>query len=118
VEAALPAIGTGSQLGEGTVGTRELIEEETVQPPDDELLEFDTSSLEDWDDERARDALSGDHGALYRNHLHIALHLDRWAKAESRRTDADANYKAGYVQALEDMAAFLRQTYYLPEAPD
>ncbi|MGC0337858.1 hypothetical protein RKD20_002892 [Streptomyces sp. SLBN-8D4] len=24
-------------------------------------------------------------------------------------------YEAGYVQALADMAAFLRQTYYLPE---
>ncbi|MGV4891743.1 hypothetical protein ACSR0Z_35300 [Streptomyces viridosporus] len=55
---------------------------------------------------------------LYRNHLHIALHLDRWAKAESERTDTDARCKAGYVQALKDMAAFLRQTYYLPQGPD
>ncbi|GAA2568398.1 MULTISPECIES: hypothetical protein [Streptomyces] len=86
-----------------------------MQPPDQELLDFDTSALEDWDEQRARAALDGDNGPLYRNHLHIAMHLDRWAKAESGRTDTDARYTAGYVQALEDMAAFLRQTYYLPE---
>ncbi|CAL9652948.1 hypothetical protein SUDANB176_06683 [Streptomyces sp. enrichment culture] len=85
---------------------------------DDELLAFDTSDLEDWDEHRARAALDGRHGALYRNHLLIALHLDSWAEAEGRRTDVDAHYKAGYRQALQDMAAFLRQTYYLPRGPD
>lgn len=85
-----------------------------MQRPDEELLDFDTGELEDWDEERARAALDGDHGTLYRNHLHIALHLVQWAEAESGRTDTDARYKAGYTQALRDMAAFLRQTYYLP----
>ena len=85
--------------------------------PDDELLAFDTSGLEDWDERRARAALDGGHGALYRNHLRIALQLDAWAEAESRRTDVDARYRAGYTQALRDMAAFLRQTYYLPAGP-
>ncbi len=89
-----------------------------MQPPDEELLNFDTSTLEDWNQEHARAALNGQDGALYRNHLHIAQHLDRWATAESQRTDTDARYKAGYVQALADMAAFLRQTYYLPEGRD
>ncbi|MDQ0578684.1 hypothetical protein [Streptomyces rishiriensis] len=86
-----------------------------MQQRDEELLNFDTSTLEDWDPARVRTALDGKDGALYRNHLHIALLLDQWATAESRRTDTDARYKAGYVQALADMAAFLRQTYYLPE---
>ncbi|MDO0926643.1 hypothetical protein QQY24_14925 [Streptomyces sp. TG1A-8] len=86
-----------------------------MQQPDEHLLDFDTGTLEDWDGERARTALAGEHGALYRNHLRIALQPDRWATAESGRTDTDARYRAGYVQALEDMAAFLRQTYYLPE---
>ncbi|MEU9981743.1 hypothetical protein [Streptomyces sp. NPDC050856] len=81
---------------------------------DEELLDFDTGALDDWDEARARAALGGEDGALYRNHLHIALHLDRWAEAEGRRTDTDARYRAGYTQALADMAAFLRQTYYLP----
>ncbi|MEW2283199.1 hypothetical protein [Streptomyces sp. NPDC047841] len=85
---------------------------------DDALLAFDTGDLEDWDEHRARAALDGRHGALYRNHLRIALHLDSWAHAEGGRTDVDAPYKAGYVQALRDMAAFLRQTYYLPSGPD
>ncbi|MEU3859421.1 hypothetical protein AB0F03_18920 [Streptomyces sp. NPDC028722] len=90
--------------------------------PDEEPLEalfaFDTRGLEDWDEGRALAALDGVHGALYRNHLLIALRLDAWAEAESRRTDTDARYRAGYTQALQDMAAFLRQTYYLPEGPD
>ncbi|WP_406724757.1 hypothetical protein WJ438_09030 [Streptomyces sp. GD-15H] len=86
-----------------------------TQPSNDELLNFDTTALEDWDEKRARAVLNGGNGPLYRNHLHIAMHLDQWAKAESERTDTDARYRAGYVQALEDMAAYLRQTYYLPE---
>ncbi|WP_149547180.1 hypothetical protein [Streptomyces marokkonensis] len=49
-----------------------------------------------------------------RGHLDVALHLDQWAEAESRRTDTDARYEAGCTQALRDTAAFLRQTYYLP----
>lgn len=89
-----------------------------MQPPDRELLDFDTGGLEDWDEQRARAALDGRDGRLYRNHLHIAMHLDRWARAEAARTDADARYTAGYVQALQDMAAYLRQTYYLPEEDD
>lgn len=83
---------------------------------DEELLDFDTHALEDWDEARARAALGGEHGALYRNHLRMAQHLDRWAKAERGRTDTDARYKAGYTEALEDIAAFLRQTYYLPRS--
>lgn len=85
-----------------------------MRHPDDELLDFDTGTLEDWDEERARAALDGRHGELYRNHLLIALKLDQWARAEGERTDTDARHRAGYVQALHDMAAFLRQTYYLP----
>lgn len=85
---------------------------------DDELLAFDTSDLEDWDEDRARVALGGRHRALYRDHLLIALHLDSWAQAEGRRTDVDAHCKAGCRQALQDMAAFLRQTYCLPRGLD
>ncbi|MFE9676815.1 hypothetical protein ACFYO5_22140 [Streptomyces sp. NPDC006259] len=85
---------------------------------DEELLDFDTSALEDWDAERARVALDGADGALYRNHLRMALLLDQWAKAENGRTDTGRHYKAGYVQALGDVAAFLRQTYYLPAGAD
>jgi hypothetical protein len=88
-----------------------------VPPSDDELLAFDTSGLEDWDEDRARADLGGRHGALYRNHLRVASHLDAWAQAESRRTDVDPHYRTGYAQALRDMAAFLRQGYYLPAEP-
>ncbi|MFH9675136.1 hypothetical protein ACH4L5_23100 [Streptomyces sp. NPDC017405] len=85
---------------------------------DDELLAFETGDLEDWDEDRARATLGGRHGTLYRNHLLIALHLDSWAEAEGRRTDVDARYRAGYRQALQDLAAYLRETYYLPRDPD
>ncbi|CAM5682726.1 hypothetical protein [Streptomyces griseomycini] len=89
-----------------------------MQQPDEDPLDFDTSALEDWDEGRARRALSGRHATLYRNHLDIAAKLDQWALTEGRRTDIDARHRAGYVQALGDVAAFLRQTYYLPEGPD
>ncbi|MFF5859749.1 hypothetical protein ACFY8B_29715 [Streptomyces sp. NPDC012751] len=85
---------------------------------DDHLLAFDTSDLEDRDEDRARTALGGRHGALYRNHLLIARRLDSWAEAEGRRTDADAHCRAGYRQTLQDAAAFLRQTYHLSRGPD
>ncbi|MFJ7147603.1 hypothetical protein ACIQVT_05280 [Streptomyces sp. NPDC100445] len=86
--------------------------------PPEELLAFDTGDLEDWDEGRARAALAGRHGALYRDHLLIALRPEAWAEAESGRTDTDARHRAGYTQALRDVAAFLRQTYYLPPEPD
>jgi len=89
-----------------------------VPQTDDEPLAFDIGDLKDWDEQRARAALDGRHGALYRNHLRIAVHLDSWAEAEGRRTDVDAYFKDGHGQALQDMAAFLRQTYYLPRGPD
>lgn len=54
---------------------------------DDELLASDIGDLEDWDEQRARAALDGRHGALHRNHLRIAVHLDLRAEAEGRRTD-------------------------------
>jgi hypothetical protein len=77
----------------------------TVPRTDDELLAFDKGDLEDWGEQRMRAALDGRYGALYRNHLRIALHLDTWAEAEVRRTDVDAHYRAGYTQALHGMAA-------------
>jgi hypothetical protein len=105
-------VGDGRRPAGRATATRQ---EAAMQPPDQELLDFDTGALEDWDERRARTALDSGNGTLYRNHLQIALALDRWAEAERERTDADARHRAGYVQALEDMAAYLRQTCYLPE---
>ncbi|MEU4067409.1 hypothetical protein AB0F25_34280 [Streptomyces wedmorensis] len=84
---------------------------------DAELLDFDTSELGDWDEGRAQSALNGQSGELYRNHLHIAMHLSQWAERETERTkgsDTDELRSAGFVHALEEVAAHLRQTDYLP----
>lgn len=43
-----------------------------MKKTDERLLDFDKSRLADWSPERAAVALSGEHGALYRNHLEIA----------------------------------------------
>ncbi|MER6032208.1 hypothetical protein [Streptomyces sp. NPDC001851] len=71
---------------------------ETVPQTDDGLLAFDASDLEDWGEQRARAALGGRYGALYRNHRCIALHLDSRAEAEGRRTEVDAHDEAGYMR--------------------
>lgn len=84
---------------------------------DVELLNFDTSMLADWDEGRAQAALNGEAGALYRNHLHIAMHLDQWAERVGQWDVGDTNAPRmeGFKQALEEVAAHLRQTDYLPE---
>ncbi|MGW7073687.1 hypothetical protein ACWGII_39755 [Streptomyces sp. NPDC054855] len=85
---------------------------------DQELLDFDKTALADWDEGRSQAALEGEDAALYRNHLHIAMHLDQWAGREQERgkgSSDEERHSAGYVRALEDVAAFLRQAYYLPE---
>ncbi|MDG9709537.1 hypothetical protein [Streptomyces sp. DH10] len=86
---------------------------------DAELLDFDKSVLADWDEEQAHTALHGEARALYRNHLHIAMHLDQWAERVSQQDvdDTNAPRMDGFKQALEEIAAHLRQTHYLPGGP-
>ena len=83
---------------------------------DAELLNFDKSVLADWDEEQAQAALNGEARALYRNHLHVAMQLDQWAQRVSQRDvdDTEALRMDGFKQALEEVAAHLRQTDYLP----
>ncbi|MFE1731693.1 hypothetical protein ACFW6X_16250 [Streptomyces bacillaris] len=88
-----------------------------MQHSDAELLAFDKSAHEDWDEERAQEALNSEDGKLYRNHLHIAMHLSQWAERETERTkgdDTDELRTTGFVHALEEVAAHLRQADYLP----
>ncbi|MEU1573283.1 hypothetical protein ABZ519_19345 [Streptomyces collinus] len=83
---------------------------------DAELLNFDASVLADWDEEQAQAVLNGEARALYRNHLHIAMHLDQWAQRLSQQDvdDIDAPRMDGFKQALEEVAAHLRRTDYMP----
>ncbi|MFF9638839.1 hypothetical protein ACF1D2_30200 [Streptomyces bacillaris] len=85
---------------------------------DEELLDFDKTGLEDWDEARSQAALDGQDAAVYRNHLHIAMHLDQWVQREGERpkgSSEEESHSAGFVHALEELAAHFRQTYYLPE---
>ena len=83
--------------------------------PDDVLLDFDLSRLEDGDTLDPR-ALLAQHGDLYRNHLSIARWVEGWRErhvasgvSERRSEEFDAqNY------ALGEIAAHLRQGDFLP----
>jgi hypothetical protein len=79
---------------------------------DDELLDFDRSRLADWDEDRARRLLV-EQPELYRNHLAIARGLQGWAdRLETPGAEPDRNF----TQAIQDIAAHLRQGDFLPGA--
>lgn len=85
---------------------------------DDQLLAFDTSDL-GTGTRAAREPPSAEGTAsCTATTCPSAWHLASWAEDEGRRADVDAYYKTGYRQVLQDMAAFLRQTYYLPRGLD
>ncbi|MEU9557985.1 hypothetical protein [Streptomyces fumanus] len=86
-----------------------------MEKTDEQLLDFDKDRLADWNPERAADALAGEFGALYRNHLEIAQWIDGWIEnMGERQTNSNAKYQEGFVQGLREVAAHLRQTDLLP----
>ncbi|MEV6569934.1 hypothetical protein [Streptomyces sp. NPDC051577] len=84
---------------------------------DEELLDFDQARLADWDSERAKRALEGGDGAIYRNHLAIAQWIDDWARnlegGELRESPTEFN--EGFIKGIRELAAHLRQTDLLPD---
>jgi len=84
---------------------------------EDALLNFDRSQIFDWDQKRQDELLAGDHRELYLNHLLIAKNLEAWAARMLEGPMASRGNPVrnkGYVQALDDIAAFLRKGYYVP----
>lgn len=83
-------------------------------PSDEELLDFDSSMMANWDEERARALLAEQHD-LYRNHLIVARWI--WGWAERTLEDEDLGPKAqreSYTLALREVAAHLRQGDLVP----
>jgi hypothetical protein len=74
---------------------------------DDDLLDFDRTRLGDWNAGRASRLLS-EQGHLYRNHLAIAKWIDGW-KETMNADGLDGDEQKGFVDALGEIAAHLRQ---------
>jgi hypothetical protein len=85
---------------------------------DAELFDFNAAQLADYDDERAHAALEN-YGDAFRYQLVAALHLDAWAdRVEEDDSPAAQTMNPlevrGYVNALREVAASIRQCAYLP----
>jgi hypothetical protein len=85
---------------------------------DAELFDFNAALMEDYDDEKAHADLE-EYGDAFRFQLVAALHMDAWVE---RLQDPDSRASRGmdeievrgWITALKNLAAFLRQGYYLP----
>lgn len=85
---------------------------------DQELFDFNAALMGDYSDEKAHVDLEK-YGDAFRLQLVAALHLDSWA-ARLQEDDAlarrlDEKEIRGWVNALQNVAALLRQGYYLPD---
>ena len=83
--------------------------------PTPDMFDFDADRLDDYDPLRVAEALE-EHPALYVNHLQLAQYLQSWRESveEDSRFGGDPAFKKGYVDALNQVAAHLRQADYLP----
>ena len=86
---------------------------------DDQLLDFDAGTYASYDEVKARETLSGEHGAEYRAQLVAA----RWMEAWRRRTlaedpastgDRSEDWVKGWDEALSEVVAHLRQGDLIP----
>jgi hypothetical protein len=84
---------------------------------DEELLGFDESLLAHYERGQAIEALER-HGDAFRYQLVAARWTEEWAdRLENDPAFAVANeYQSGYVRALRDVTAHLRQGDFLPGA--
>jgi hypothetical protein len=85
---------------------------------DAQLFDFKAGLMADYDDAQARADLEW-HGDAFRYQLVAALHLSEWAETLADESDPiyesmEANEIRGWVNALQNVAAYLRQGYYLP----
>lgn len=93
---------------------------------DEELLDFDTKQEQESGGghnllaglERAPRSLLKEHGDVYRAQLVAARHIEGWAKRQEEQrespTTVDPTYNDGFVYALREITAHLRQGSYLP----
>jgi hypothetical protein len=80
---------------------------------DDERVDFNTDEM-DWRPDRVQDARDGVHGDLYLHDLDVAIVLERWVKTVRAEDVLTGQSAEGFVRALEEVAAHLRQADYVP----
>jgi len=85
--------------------------------PTPDLFDFlDAEALANYDEARVRQVLV-EHPSLYVNHLEIAQHLNVWAdRLEEDRSVTGSDFHKGFIHAIRDVAAHLRQGDYTPGA--
>ena len=85
--------------------------------PTPHIFDFDPSNLADFNAARLNRALT-EHPAIMLNHLRIATALSGWAdRLEEDETGFGQKHDEGYVSALREVTAHLRQGDYLPDGP-
>jgi hypothetical protein len=83
-------------------------------PPDEELLDFDTSEIAGWNRATA-DRLLIEEPVLYRNHLAIARWLQQLAdRAEEDHSDLGEDFYEGQQTVFRRIMALLRQGDFVP----
>ena len=82
---------------------------------DDELLDFDSSNMPKYEPANSERALSV-YGDAFRYQLVAAKHIHDWADRLERPSLAiiEPEQNEGFVKALREVAAYLRQGEYLP----
>lgn len=81
---------------------------------DQDLLNFDHDAIQHFDLGDAQDALD-EHGDTYRAQLVAAYWLDGWAeRLRLSRSLDDPKFDEGFVSALGEVAAHLRQGDLIP----
>ncbi|SIE91779.1 hypothetical protein [Mycobacteroides abscessus] len=80
--------------------------------PTPDIFDFDAEHLTAYDP-KAIDKILVEQPALYINHLRIARSIRGWASRARHTSGLGEDYRRGYVQALREVAAHLREGDYV-----
>ncbi|WNG80179.1 hypothetical protein C6A86_018205 [Mycobacterium sp. ITM-2016-00316] len=80
--------------------------------PTPSIFNFDADNLGAYEPEKT-DKLLTEQPAVFLNHLRVAQALRGWAKRAEDRTFGSEEYQKGYIRALREVAAHLRQGDYV-----
>jgi hypothetical protein len=81
--------------------------------PAPNVFDFDENNLATYDPDKIDEVLI-EQPALYVNHLRIARSIAGWAdRLESSAAAVSEEFRNGYVKALREIAAHLRQADYV-----
>ncbi|WP_078314737.1 hypothetical protein [Mycobacterium sp. D16Q16] len=84
--------------------------------PTPDIFDFDAENLAGYDQD-VIDKILVEQPALYVNHLRIARSIRGWASRLQGSHTGDKEFQRGYVRALREVAAHLRQGDYVEGGP-